>query len=95
VVLFIREYVPLFGSESWAQVRGIAMIGFMKTVSVAFELTHKEGINPPSPTEFFGYIFFPGTISFGPWVSFSEHSALLDRFVLNTVSSNSILKKTA
>uniref|UniRef100_A0A8C0T792 Protein-serine O-palmitoleoyltransferase porcupine n=1 Tax=Canis lupus familiaris TaxID=9615 RepID=A0A8C0T792_CANLF len=49
------------------------MIVAMKAVSLGFDLDRGEVGAVPSPMEFMGYLYFVGTIVFGPWISFHSY----------------------
>lgn len=49
------------------------MIVAMKAVSLGFDLDRGEVGSVPSPVEFMGYLYFVGTIVFGPWISFHSY----------------------
>lgn len=67
----------------------------MKVISLAFDLdvsTNKKGekISPTLATEpsfdaFVSYCFFPGSLVFGPFVTYTEHSKFLTRSPLVSV----------
>lgn len=59
-------------------VSGSQMVVAMKVISLAFELDRRKVNNLPSPAEFFGYIFFVGTVVFGPWISLSTYKNALN-----------------
>lgn len=50
----------------------------MKAISLAFDLD--RGVVPavPSPVEFMGYIYFVGTVIFGPWISFNSYKEAIE-----------------
>uniref|UniRef100_A0A452RDC0 Protein-serine O-palmitoleoyltransferase porcupine n=1 Tax=Ursus americanus TaxID=9643 RepID=A0A452RDC0_URSAM len=60
--------IPPCGPALWAQ-----MIVAMKAVSLGFDLDRGEVGAVPSPMEFMGYLYFVGTIVFGPWISFHSY----------------------
>lgn len=49
------------------------MIVAMKAVSLGFDLDRGEVGAVPSPVEFMGYLYFVGTIVFGPWIPFHNY----------------------
>lgn len=49
------------------------MIVAMKAVSLGFDLDRGKVGAVPSPVEFMGYLYFVGTIVFGPWISFQSY----------------------
>lgn len=46
----------------------------MKAISLAFDLDRGAASSFPSPLEFMGYLYFPGTVIFGPWISFARYT---------------------
>ena len=44
----------------------------MKLISLAFDTDH-SGKKMPPPIATFGYLFHPGTVIFGPWVSYAAY----------------------
>jgi len=46
----------------------------MKAISLAFDLDRGAVYSFPSPLEFMGYLYFPGTVIFGPWISFARYT---------------------
>lgn len=61
----------------WHSIRGPQMIILMKMVSVGFDLDSSSLSKLPSLLEMAGYIMNPGTVIFGPWVSFSTYKRVL------------------
>lgn len=49
------------------------MVVAMKVISLGFDLDRGTVLGLPSPAEFLGYVFFVGTMIFGPWISFSSY----------------------
>lgn len=54
------------------------MVVAMKVISVAFDLDRGALSGLPSPAEFLGYVFFVGTVVFGPWISFSTYQKAIE-----------------
>lgn len=50
----------------------------MKAISLAFDLDRGVVTSVPSPIEFMGYIYFVGTVIFGPWISFNSYKDALE-----------------
>lgn len=50
----------------------------MKAISLAFDLDRGVVASVPSPIEFMGYIYFVGTVIFGPWISFNSYKEALE-----------------
>uniref|UniRef100_H3CGX2 Porcupine O-acyltransferase n=1 Tax=Tetraodon nigroviridis TaxID=99883 RepID=H3CGX2_TETNG len=58
---------------TWNKIRGSQMVVAMKVISLGFDMDRGAVAGLPSPAEFFGYVFFVGTVIFGPWMSFSTY----------------------
>lgn len=54
------------------------MVVAMKAISLAFDLDRGVVASVPSPIEFMGYIYFVGTVIFGPWISFNSYKEALE-----------------
>lgn len=54
------------------------MVVAMKAISLAFDLDRGVVAGVPSPVEFMGYIYFVGTVIFGPWISFNSYKEALE-----------------
>lgn len=54
------------------------MVVAMKAISLAFDLDRGVVAAVPSPVEFMGYIYFVGTVIFGPWISFNNYKDALE-----------------
>lgn len=54
------------------------MVVAMKAISLAFDLDRGVVASVPSPLEFMGYIYFVGTVIFGPWISFNSYKEALE-----------------
>lgn len=76
-VIFVSICELFVAKSNWHKIRGSQMVLVMKIISLAFDidsgLTHL-----PSVPEQLGYFFCPGTLIFGPWVSYNEHRAILE-----------------
>ena len=57
---------------------GSQMVVAMKAISLAFDLDRGVVKSVPSPIEFMGYIYFVGTVIFGPWISFNSYKDALE-----------------
>lgn len=57
---------------------GSQMVVAMKAISLAFDLDRGVVASVPSPVEFMGYIYFVGTVIFGPWISFNSYKEALE-----------------
>lgn len=50
----------------------------MKAISLAFDLDRGAVTSFPTLLDYFGYIYFAGTVVFGPWISFSSYRDSVD-----------------
>ncbi|XP_054711221.1 protein-serine O-palmitoleoyltransferase porcupine-like [Uloborus diversus] len=64
----------LFFAEKslWHRIRGSQMLLSMKLISLAFD-TQFSGNDLPPVIACFGFLFHPGTVIFGPWISYSSY----------------------
>ncbi|GAA6106163.1 protein-serine O-palmitoleoyltransferase porcupine [Tachysurus ichikawai] len=72
IYLLLGE-LHMMDTNSWHKMRGSQIVVAMKAISLAFDLDKGTLENVPSPMEFMGYIYFVGTVIFGPWISFSSY----------------------
>ncbi|XP_032420739.1 protein-serine O-palmitoleoyltransferase porcupine-like [Xiphophorus hellerii] len=77
VYILIGE-LHFFDMGTWNKIRGSQMVVAMKVISLAFELDRRKDNNLPGPAEFLGYVFFVGTVVFGPWISLTSYKNALD-----------------
>uniref|UniRef100_A0AAR5PWV8 Protein-serine O-palmitoleoyltransferase porcupine n=1 Tax=Dendroctonus ponderosae TaxID=77166 RepID=A0AAR5PWV8_DENPD len=70
IVLFVLCEYLLLEKETWLEIRGIMMVFSMKLTSLIADL---PGPNLPGLSAYFGYMFCPGNILFGPWISFEHY----------------------
>ncbi|GAB1302627.1 Protein-serine O-palmitoleoyltransferase porcupine [Apodemus speciosus] len=70
---FFLSEMHMVDTVTWHKMRGAQMIVTMKAVSLGFDLDRGEVGAVPSPVEFMGYLYFVGTIVFGPWISFHSY----------------------
>ncbi|XP_061760103.1 protein-serine O-palmitoleoyltransferase porcupine-like isoform X4 [Nerophis ophidion] len=75
--LDVRE-LHMMDTTNWHKMRGSQMVVAMKAISLAFDLDRGVVDTVPSPIEFMGYIYFVGTVIFGPWISFNCYKEALD-----------------
>ncbi|GCC45217.1 hypothetical protein chiPu_0029543, partial [Chiloscyllium punctatum] len=57
---------------------GAQMIVAMKAISLGFDLDRGTVSVMPSPVAFMGYIYFVGTVIFGPWISFGSYQQAVE-----------------
>uniref|UniRef100_A0A8B9KSP5 Porcupine O-acyltransferase n=1 Tax=Astyanax mexicanus TaxID=7994 RepID=A0A8B9KSP5_ASTMX len=72
IYLLLGE-LHMMDTNSWHKMRGSQMVVAMKAISLAFDLDKGTVESVPSPVEFMGYIYFVGTVIFGPWISFNSY----------------------
>lgn len=70
--------VSLRANKRWSLCSGSQMVVAMKAISLAFDLDRGVVASVPSPVEFMGYIYFVGTVIFGPWISFNSYKEALE-----------------
>ncbi|XP_038146314.1 protein-serine O-palmitoleoyltransferase porcupine-like [Cyprinodon tularosa] len=82
VYLLIGE-LHFIDMGTWNKIRGSQMVVAMKVISLAFDLDRGTVNQLPSPAEFLGYVFFVGSVVFGPWISLSGYRNALNATRLN------------
>ncbi|KAM6474825.1 protein-serine O-palmitoleoyltransferase porcupine isoform 1-T3 [Liasis olivaceus] len=73
LIYLLMGEMHMVDTVSWHKMRGAQMIVAMKAVSLGFDLDRGEVPTIPSPVEFMGYIYFVGTVIFGPWFRFRTY----------------------
>ncbi|XP_036160879.1 protein-serine O-palmitoleoyltransferase porcupine isoform X5 [Myotis myotis] len=73
LIYLLMGEMHMVDTVTWHKMRGAQMIVAMKAVSLGFDLDRGEVGAVPSPVEFMGYLYFVGTIVFGPWISFQSY----------------------
>nr|XP_048317468.1 protein-serine O-palmitoleoyltransferase porcupine isoform X1 [Myodes glareolus] len=73
LIYLLMGEMHMVDTVTWHKMRGAQMIVAMKAVSLGFDLDRGEVGAVPSPVEFMGYLYFVGTIVFGPWISFHSY----------------------
>ncbi|XP_016798571.1 protein-serine O-palmitoleoyltransferase porcupine isoform X1 [Pan troglodytes] len=73
LIYLLMGEMHMVDTVTWHKMRGAQMIVAMKAVSLGFDLDRGEVGTVPSPVEFMGYLYFVGTIVFGPWISFHSY----------------------
>ncbi|KAL7988170.1 hypothetical protein Chor_007089, partial [Crotalus horridus] len=73
LIYLLMGEMHMVDTVSWHKMRGAQMIVAMKAVSLGFDLDRGEVLTIPSPVEFMGYIYFVGTVIFGPWFRFHTY----------------------
>uniref|UniRef100_G3UDL7 Protein-serine O-palmitoleoyltransferase porcupine n=1 Tax=Loxodonta africana TaxID=9785 RepID=G3UDL7_LOXAF len=73
LIYLLMGEMHMVDTVTWHKMRGAQMIVAMKAVSLGFDLDRGEVGVVPSPVEFMGYLYFVGTIIFGPWISFHSY----------------------
>ncbi|KAM8829687.1 protein-serine O-palmitoleoyltransferase porcupine-like [Synchiropus picturatus] len=77
IYLLLGE-LHMMDTTNWHKMRGSQMVVAMKAISLAFDMDRGVVTSVPSPIEFMGYIYFVGTVIFGPWISFSSYKEALE-----------------
>uniref|UniRef100_A0A4W5MH13 Protein-serine O-palmitoleoyltransferase porcupine n=1 Tax=Hucho hucho TaxID=62062 RepID=A0A4W5MH13_9TELE len=78
LIYLLMGELHMMDTTTWHKMRGSQMVVAMKAISLAFDLDRGVVANVPSPVEFMGYIYFVGTIIFGPWISFNSYREALE-----------------
>nr|CAJ81389.1 porcupine homolog [Xenopus tropicalis] len=73
LIYLLMGEMHMVDTVSWHKMRGAQMIVAMKAVSLGFDVDRGAVRSVPSPVEFMGYVYFVGTVIFGPWISFSSY----------------------
>ncbi|XP_074215201.1 protein-serine O-palmitoleoyltransferase porcupine isoform X5 [Camelus bactrianus] len=73
LIYLLMGEMHMVDTVTWHKMRGAQMIVAMKAVSLSFDLDRGEVGAVPSPVEFMGYLYFVGTIVFGPWIPFHSY----------------------
>ncbi|XP_067384169.1 protein-serine O-palmitoleoyltransferase porcupine-like isoform X2 [Channa argus] len=73
LIYHLTGELHLIDAVTWHKIRGSQMVVAMKAISLAFDLDRGSVGSLPSPSEFLGYVFFVGTVVFGPWINFSSY----------------------
>ncbi|XP_043935251.1 protein-serine O-palmitoleoyltransferase porcupine [Protopterus annectens] len=73
LIYLLMGEMHMVDTASWHKMRGAQMIVAMKAISLGFDLDRGVLLTVPSPVAFMGYIYFVGTVIFGPWISFSSY----------------------
>ncbi|XP_076067998.1 protein-serine O-palmitoleoyltransferase por [Oratosquilla oratoria] len=73
VAFLIVCELHLAKAADWHSIRGAQMIILMKIVSIGYDVDSAIIPSLPNPIEYAGYIFNPGTVIFGPWISITAY----------------------
>uniref|UniRef100_A0A8C9QTA6 Protein-serine O-palmitoleoyltransferase porcupine n=1 Tax=Scleropages formosus TaxID=113540 RepID=A0A8C9QTA6_SCLFO len=78
LIYLLMGELHMMDTSTWHKMRGSQMVVAMKAISLAFDLDRGTVPTVPSPVEFMGYIYFVGTVIFGPWVSFNSYKEAIE-----------------
>ncbi|XP_024240109.1 protein-serine O-palmitoleoyltransferase porcupine-like isoform X2 [Oncorhynchus tshawytscha] len=78
LIYLLMGELHMMDTTTWHKMRGSQMVVAMKAISLAFDLDRGVVTNVPSPVEFMGYIYFVGTVIFGPWISFNSYREAIE-----------------
>ncbi|PIN99476.1 Protein-serine O-palmitoleoyltransferase porcupine [Aquarana catesbeiana] len=78
LIYLLMGEMHMVDTASWHKMRGAQMIVAMKAVSLGFDVDRGIVRCIPSPVEFMGYVYFVGTVIFGPWISFTSYQQALN-----------------
>uniref|UniRef100_A0A8C5QII8 Protein-serine O-palmitoleoyltransferase porcupine n=1 Tax=Leptobrachium leishanense TaxID=445787 RepID=A0A8C5QII8_9ANUR len=73
LIYLLMGEMHMVDTISWHKMRGAQMIVAMKAVSLGFDVDRGAVRSIPSPVAFMGYVYFVGTVIFGPWISFTSY----------------------
>uniref|UniRef100_V9KUC5 Protein-serine O-palmitoleoyltransferase porcupine n=1 Tax=Callorhinchus milii TaxID=7868 RepID=V9KUC5_CALMI len=73
LIYLLMGEMHMVDTVSWHKMRGAQMIVAMKAISLGFDMDQGSVTTIPSPVQFMGYIYFVGTVIFGPWISFNSY----------------------
>lgn len=74
IIYLITCELFIVNKAVWHNIRGTQMIVCMKLISLSFDLTTR-----PYLLAYLGYVLHMGSLIFGPWVSFQDHSLALSQ----------------
>ena len=77
VAFILISEVSFANPAMWNRIRGLLLITAMKIISVSID-RDKKVKKLPNLVEFFGYCFHPGSLVFGPWISFQEYEVSIE-----------------
>ncbi|XP_062854399.1 porcupine O-acyltransferase like [Trichomycterus rosablanca] len=83
LIYMLMGELHLIDAETWHKMRGSQMVVAMKAISLAFDLDRGAVSSFPTILEFLGYIWFAGTVIFGPWISFMSYRDAVDGRKMN------------
>ena len=69
-IIFAEFYFQ--DSQSWNRMRGLILLLSMKVISYSFDIQH-NGSNHLCIFEYLAYVFHPGTLMYGPWISLRDY----------------------
>ncbi|XP_023675142.1 protein-serine O-palmitoleoyltransferase porcupine isoform X1 [Paramormyrops kingsleyae] len=78
LIYLLMGEMHMMDTATWHKMRGSQMVVAMKAISLAFDLDRGVVPTVPSPIEFMGYIYFVGTVIFGPWISFNSYKEAIE-----------------
>uniref|UniRef100_A0A8C9UUE0 Protein-serine O-palmitoleoyltransferase porcupine n=1 Tax=Spermophilus dauricus TaxID=99837 RepID=A0A8C9UUE0_SPEDA len=90
LIYLLMGEMHMVDTVTWHKMRGAQMIVAMKAVSLGFDLDRGEVGAVPSPVEFMGYLYFVGTIVFGPWISFHSYLQAVQGRPLHSMSGTMV-----
>ncbi|KAK6466686.1 protein-serine O-palmitoleoyltransferase porcupine-like isoform X1 [Huso huso] len=92
LIYLLMGELHMMDTATWHKMRGSQMVVAMKAISLAFDLDRGTVASIPSPLEFMGYVYFVGTVIFGPWISYTSYVQAIES---RTMSFPWLLKVSA
>ena len=71
--ILLYSELLIVGAVQWHMIRAAQMLVAMRAISIGFQLDGNVLQSLPEPLPYFGYLFYVGTISFGPWIPFKDY----------------------
>ena len=71
---FLDSELLIVENEDWHRIRVAQMVVVM--ISIGFDLDQGLILSLPAVWQYTGYLFHPGSVIFGPWISFCEYNTL-------------------
>ncbi|KAI1891191.1 hypothetical protein AGOR_G00162410 [Albula goreensis] len=95
LIYLLMGELHMMDTTTWHKMRGSQMVvahcciqyvvpnTVTAVFSLAFDLDRGTVPTVPSPVEFMGYIYFVGTVIFGPWTSFTSYKEAIESRALS------------
>ncbi|MGH0169490.1 UNVERIFIED_CONTAM: hypothetical protein FKN15_057057 [Acipenser sinensis] len=90
LIYLLMGELHMMDTATWHKMRGSQMVVAMKAISLAFDLDRGTVASIPSPLEFMGYVYFVGTVIFGPWISYTSYVQAIESRTMMVVAMKAI-----